>query len=161
MHLADRLSCLSATHNEPSTAIFGPRQRGVPTAHACAVGCERSGPVVNSRRHSTSYSLNAIIGSMCAARRAGSAVAAMPTLIITAIAEVNVSGSVGVTPYRRLTDRRVSHQDATNPLITPHAATERPARGSSERRLGLLPVPPIPPFLPAEPRARRRRHAPP
>src|SRR5882672_6558223 len=51
--LAERPSWLSGTHNEPSTAIFGPRQRGVPTAHACAVGCERSGPVVIRKRHAT------------------------------------------------------------------------------------------------------------
>src|SRR2546422_4834208 len=62
----------STSHNKPSTAILGPRQRGVPNAaaalgcrggvpnaaaalgcrggvpaaHACAVGCERSGPVM-------------------------------------------------------------------------------------------------------------------
>src|SRR2546426_10615178 len=49
----------STSHNRPSTAILGPRQRGVPNAaaalgcrggvpaaHACAVGCERSGPVM-------------------------------------------------------------------------------------------------------------------
>ena len=41
------------SHNEPSTAIFGPRQRRGPTAHACAVGWNGSGPVVNLRRHTT------------------------------------------------------------------------------------------------------------
>src|SRR3989442_2961700 len=41
---------MRTSYNEPSAAIVGPRQRGVPTAHACAVGCERSGPVVNPRR---------------------------------------------------------------------------------------------------------------
>src|SRR2546422_5191849 len=68
--LVDRPNCLSTTHNKPSTAVLGPRQRGVPTAHACAVGCERgvptahacavgcewSGPVLNSRRPSTNLS---------------------------------------------------------------------------------------------------------
>src|SRR5881296_1826678 len=44
---------MSTSYNEPSTAIFGPRQRGVPTAHACAVGCERSGPVVIRKRRAT------------------------------------------------------------------------------------------------------------
>src|SRR2546428_31706 len=28
-------------------------ERGAPTAHACGVGCERSGPVVTPRRHAT------------------------------------------------------------------------------------------------------------
>src|SRR6266850_1361810 len=33
--------------------MFGPRQRGVPAAHACAVGCERSGPEVIWKRYAT------------------------------------------------------------------------------------------------------------
>ncbi len=58
---------MSTSHNEPSTATFGPRQRGVPAAqacavgcergvpaaHACAVGCERSGPVGKPSRRTT------------------------------------------------------------------------------------------------------------
>src|SRR5256712_10482342 len=39
---------LSTIHNEPSTAVFGPRQRGVPAAHACAVGCERGVPAAHA-----------------------------------------------------------------------------------------------------------------
>src|SRR2546427_13134951 len=38
----------SSTHNEPSTAILGPRQRRGPTAHACAVGCERGVPTAHA-----------------------------------------------------------------------------------------------------------------
>src|SRR2546425_13309877 len=49
--LAERPSWLSGTHNEPSTAIFGPRQRGAPTAHACAGGA--SGAVRSSMRKVT------------------------------------------------------------------------------------------------------------
>src|SRR2546428_6148312 len=39
---------LSTIHNTPSIAVFGPRQRGVPTAHACAVGCERGVPAAHA-----------------------------------------------------------------------------------------------------------------
>src|SRR2546428_3930898 len=46
--LVERLSWVSTTENEPSTAIVGPRQRGVPTAHACAVGCERRVPAAHA-----------------------------------------------------------------------------------------------------------------
>src|SRR3989442_570773 len=46
--LVERLSWVSTTENEPSTAIVGPRQRGVPTAHACAVGCERGVPTAHA-----------------------------------------------------------------------------------------------------------------
>src|SRR2546428_1881963 len=60
-------------------ANFGPRQRGVPAAHACAVGCERgvpiahacavgcerSGPVVIRRRHATTAMVGVRVRVVC------------------------------------------------------------------------------------------------
>ena len=65
---------MRTSYNEPSAAIVGPRQRVVPTAHACAVGCERSGPVVNPRRLAASR-------AACAALMAAAPLAAFAQII--------------------------------------------------------------------------------
>ncbi len=65
---------MRTSYNEPSAAIVGPRQRVVPTAHACAVGCERNGPVVNPRRLAASR-------AACAALMAAAPLAAFAQII--------------------------------------------------------------------------------
>src|SRR2546425_2514126 len=65
---------MRTSYNEPSAAIVGPRQRGVPPAHACAVGCERSGPVVNPRRLAASR-------AACAALMAAAPLAAFAQIV--------------------------------------------------------------------------------
>src|SRR2546428_11722392 len=57
---------MRTSYNEPSAAIFGPRQRGV--------GCERSGPVANPRRLAASR-------AACAALMATAPLAAFAQIV--------------------------------------------------------------------------------
>jgi hypothetical protein len=57
------------------------------------------------------------MGSVCAARQAGSKQAATETSAITANAEPNATGSRGLTLYSRLPSRRVSSSAAALPAF--------------------------------------------
>src|SRR5439155_24578768 len=68
----------------------------------------------------------ATIGSTCAARRAGSQHASRATPANTAATPAKVSGSVAVTPNRRLVITRVSISAPATPASTPAPTTPIP-----------------------------------
>ena len=76
---------------------------------------------------------SAIIGSTLMARRAGMQQAATATSVSETATAAKVSGSVGLTPNRRLLMKRVSASEVPRPMATPARVSFNPWETTSRR----------------------------